>query len=89
MDVLIVRAPFEIKKTSLTYATKIVDFRGVSVAVRSGLIPVGILPKPKHSGSPTPCDRIKRCDYYLTDKICSVLESLISLTSFDPIGTLS
>uniref|UniRef100_A0A7I4EKU9 HMA domain-containing protein n=1 Tax=Physcomitrium patens TaxID=3218 RepID=A0A7I4EKU9_PHYPA len=54
IDVLIVWPPFvTLSKSSLLYATKIVEFKGVVVTLRSNLIPVSFKPKPKdedHTG---------------------------------------
>lgn len=48
---LIVWPPFvTLSKSSLLYATKIVEFKGVVVTLRSNLIPVSFKPKPKDEG---------------------------------------
>lgn len=57
VDALIVWAPTnDVNKTSLLYATKIVEFQGLAVEVRSGFIPVSFKFKPRHEGSHSyPC----------------------------------
>ncbi|CAK9877684.1 unnamed protein product [Sphagnum jensenii] len=49
MDVLFVKEPIGLIKGSLIYASKIVQFKGVAVVVRSGLTLIGFQPKPQHS----------------------------------------
>ncbi|CAK9228307.1 unnamed protein product [Sphagnum troendelagicum] len=49
MDVLFVKEPTGLIKGSLIYASKIVQFKGVAVVVRSGLTLIGFQPKPQHS----------------------------------------
>ncbi|CAM6048020.1 unnamed protein product [Sphagnum compactum] len=49
MDVLFVKEQIGLIKGSLIYASKIVQFKGVAVVVRSGLTLIGFQPKPQHS----------------------------------------
>jgi hypothetical protein len=51
MDVLFVKEPIGLIKGSLIYASKIVQFKGVAVVVRSGLTLIGFQPKPQHSST--------------------------------------
>jgi hypothetical protein len=51
MDALTVWPPLvTMDKASLLYATKIVEFKGVTATVRSNLIPVSFKRKPKDEG---------------------------------------
>lgn len=57
MDALVAWPPLvTLEKSSLLYATKIVEFKGVTATVRSNLLPVSFNRKPKDEGNihPTP-----------------------------------
>lgn len=89
VDALIVWAPTnEVNKTSLLYATKIVEFQGLAVEVRSGFIPVSFKFKPRHEGSHCyPC--IGSYFYLLFFKLACLVKSLRSWKSFGRVSSVN